>query len=589
MSSQSELFIPPNSSTSAVASHPLEILLHCAASTSLTSSPFAPMSRLRSDSQDKTLCRLSDQLFLDEKGSMPPSPPNSTFQLLGERVLQGSSLSRPQLDSASNILEADEVDPFARVSQSIVDLVYDVMPDLSSRLSRGKMREASELQHRIANILRHQLSTEENGTSDCKMRPSDSAETPDYLSSSLQDAELRPALATLSQRPELLMPHRATFAEELMHEQQGVRHQSYENPSALRRHHQWWGTQSSPKGGKVGIPSNYPEYAALDDGQAGAPFSFSLGNEGLNNTLADLVLQEFLRSQGGSLSPPEEPDNTSPKSTTTLAFSVEDSLPFSAPYWSRGYAVSPSQSASSGRHDRVQVPTSSSEPIMGVPMRNLKESTDMRSPLIARDLRPGVCRRNFESVPLVVSSDPTVGANRHYVSSRVGPRCPRSTGISDGPSVLTRSTLGGDRLQGRSSHEMTHSQAMLAMAAAARKSTSSYNDDHDRMVYISWIPKQSRAYTTVDRRRMELELKKKLREDLQLEGVTKVLLFPPKGAHCKLIFDKRSSAENFMTKYGGDDGSDQSEMWKNDICRAFGIVVNERFSKTVVKIEWSQR
>eukprot|EP01055_Gregarina_sp_Pseudo9_P003633 Gregarina_sp_Pseudo_9__3632@NODE_378_length_3004_cov_6_656324_g357_i0_p2_GENE_NODE_378_length_3004_cov_6_656324_g357_i0NODE_378_length_3004_cov_6_656324_g357_i0_p2_ORF_typecomplete_len188_score34_01FERM_F2/PF18377_1/0_16NosL/PF05573_12/2_5e03NosL/PF05573_12/0_37_NODE_378_length_3004_cov_6_656324_g357_i016652228 len=154
----------------------------------------------------------------------------------------------------------------------------------------------------------------------------------------------------------------------------------------------------------------------------------------------------------------------------------------------------------------------------------------------------------------------------------------RSTLVTTTEPLVPRSPLNCDR-----------QAAMLAMAAAARKNNSAYSDDHDRMVYISWIPKQSRAYTTMDRRRMELELKKKLREEMHLEGVTKVLLFPPKGAHCKLIFDKRASAEKFMDKYGGDDGSEQSEIWKHEVCRAFGIVVNERFAKTVVKIEWSQK
>lgn len=64
-----------------------------------------------------------------------------------------------------------------------------------------------------------------------------------------------------------------------------------------------------------------------------------------------------------------------------------------------------------------------------------------------------------------------------------------------------------------------------------------YSDDRDRMVYVSWIPRKARAEKASDKRKMELTLKRKLREDLGLAGLTKVLLFPPRGVHCKLIFD----------------------------------------------------
>jgi hypothetical protein len=64
-----------------------------------------------------------------------------------------------------------------------------------------------------------------------------------------------------------------------------------------------------------------------------------------------------------------------------------------------------------------------------------------------------------------------------------------------------------------------------------------YIDDRDRMIYVSWIPKRARAYTSTEKRKMELLLKRKLREDFRLTGLTKVLLFPPRGVHCKLIFD----------------------------------------------------
>lgn len=78
------------------------------------------------------------------------------------------------------------------------------------------------------------------------------------------------------------------------------------------------------------------------------------------------------------------------------------------------------------------------------------------------------------------------------------------------------------------------SYGLQKQASASRKI---YTDDRDRMVYVSWIPKKGRAYNAVDKRKMELDFKQKLR-DMGLVGLTKVLLFPPKGVHCKLIFDR---------------------------------------------------
>eukprot|EP00918_Siedleckia_nematoides_P059693 GHVU01130126.1.p1 GENE.GHVU01130126.1~~GHVU01130126.1.p1 ORF type:complete len:1135 (-),score=143.23 GHVU01130126.1:686-4090(-) len=121
------------------------------------------------------------------------------------------------------------------------------------------------------------------------------------------------------------------------------------------------------------------------------------------------------------------------------------------------------------------------------------------------------------------------------------------------------------------------------------KGKKTYTDDKDRMLYVSWIPKKARAYTTHDKRNMELELKKRLREQLKVSGLTKVLLFPPKGVHCKLIFESTESARQLMDKYGGDNGSERTEAWKLDLCRVFDIEMHDKFARTVVKIEWSQK
>lgn len=116
-----------------------------------------------------------------------------------------------------------------------------------------------------------------------------------------------------------------------------------------------------------------------------------------------------------------------------------------------------------------------------------------------------------------------------------------------------------------------------------------YIEDRDRMVYVSWIPKKARAYTSTEKRKMELILKRKLRENLGLRGLTKVLLFPPRGVHCKLIFDCRASAVNFMSLYGGCTRSEQTERWKAEMCRSYHIAMHKKLNNTIVKIEWSQK
>lgn len=313
-----------------------------------------------------------------------------------------------------------------------------------------------------------------------------------------------------------------------------------------------------------------------------------MSDEGLSTIMAEFVLQEFLKSQTGgtgSMSPSDQ--DCSPKSHQSMSFPPH--TPRGSPTF-RDYIASPTQSASSGRNERP-----SSEVTQSGVSRLQKQNRRIAatSSIFAHDVRLGVFARNVDRDSLLTSPSTQSQSSMTLHQRPQLPRTPpdrfsqRRTTLLDGETLLTRAPP--NRQMSRQSVELTHSQAMLAMAAAARRNNSAYTDDHDRMVYISWIPKQSRAYTTMDRRRMELELKKKLREEMHLEGVTKVLLFPPKGAHCKLIFDKRASAEKFMQMYGGDDGSKESERWKHDICNAFGIIVNERFAKTVVKIEWSQK
>eukprot|EP00923_Selenidium_pygospionis_P052134 GHVN01090205.1.p1 GENE.GHVN01090205.1~~GHVN01090205.1.p1 ORF type:complete len:594 (+),score=124.36 GHVN01090205.1:1687-3468(+) len=116
-------------------------------------------------------------------------------------------------------------------------------------------------------------------------------------------------------------------------------------------------------------------------------------------------------------------------------------------------------------------------------------------------------------------------------------------------------------------------------------------DDEDRMIYISWIPKRARAYSA-DKRGQEEELRKRLKAILRyhrLGGLRKVLLFPPKGLHCKLIFDTRGAAERFYRVFGGDFGEIATENWKNLVCQAYQIKRCASLSHTQVRIGWAGR
>eukprot|EP00923_Selenidium_pygospionis_P052135 GHVN01090206.1.p1 GENE.GHVN01090206.1~~GHVN01090206.1.p1 ORF type:complete len:688 (+),score=148.34 GHVN01090206.1:1731-3794(+) len=116
-------------------------------------------------------------------------------------------------------------------------------------------------------------------------------------------------------------------------------------------------------------------------------------------------------------------------------------------------------------------------------------------------------------------------------------------------------------------------------------------DDEDRMIYISWIPKRARAYSA-DKRGQEEELRKRLKAILRyhrLGGLRKVLLFPPKGLHCKLIFDTRGAAERFYRVFGGDFGETTTENWKNLVCQAYQIKRCPSLNQTQVRIGWAGR
>lgn len=71
-----------------------------------------------------------------------------------------------------------------------------------------------------------------------------------------------------------------------------------------------------------------------------------------------------------------------------------------------------------------------------------------------------------------------------------------------------------------------------------REDVCSHMDEEtaDCMVFVSWIPKQTRAYNSIEKPRIEMELISRLRESLKISGLNRIILFPPKGAHCKLVF-----------------------------------------------------
>lgn len=109
------------------------------------------------------------------------------------------------------------------------------------------------------------------------------------------------------------------------------------------------------------------------------------------------------------------------------------------------------------------------------------------------------------------------------------------------------------------------------------------------MVFVSWIPRQVRVQNGFEKRKSELSLKKLLRTELHIDGLSKVLLFPPKGTHCKLVFENAMYAAEFVKRYGGPFGSELSEQWKIDICKACQLEMNDHaFTSTSVTIEWAQ-
>eukprot|EP00918_Siedleckia_nematoides_P078085 GHVU01170870.1.p1 GENE.GHVU01170870.1~~GHVU01170870.1.p1 ORF type:complete len:529 (-),score=69.34 GHVU01170870.1:4515-6101(-) len=171
-----------------------------------------------------------------------------------------------------------------------------------------------------------------------------------------------------------------------------------------------------------------------------------------------------------------------------------------------------------------------------------------------------------------------------------GGRIP-STTVGAAAGVAPTSGVGGVAPDGANNSLTTKLATNATTAPTAAPTTTEKFDDEDRMVYVSWIPKRARAFT-LEKRAQEIELRRRLRSIFTqrgLFGLKKVLLFPPKGLHCKLIFETRDAAVKYLQVFGGDFGSATTEMWKRDVCQAYQIKAKDSLSGTKVKIGWAEK
>lgn len=167
---------------------------------------------------------------------------------------------------------------------------------------------------------------------------------------------------------------------------------------------------------------------------------------------------------------------------------------------------------------------------------------------------------------------------------------PPSSGSGTGAAGSNNSRTRGRARRGASGNTIgsPHTATTFNAGASGGVPPNQFEDDLHRMVFVSWIPRHLRAQRN-EKRKAEVNLKKLIRSELQIEGLAKVLLFPPKGTHCKLVFGSTEHAAKFVARYGGAFGSEASEQWKLQICQACKLEMNEHaLSSTSVAIEWAQ-
>lgn len=112
-----------------------------------------------------------------------------------------------------------------------------------------------------------------------------------------------------------------------------------------------------------------------------------------------------------------------------------------------------------------------------------------------------------------------------------------------------------------------------------------WEDERNRMLYVSWLPRSGRAIDRASKKRCELVLKEFIGGILGFTGLEKVLLFPPTSAHCKLLFTDEPSAQRFLTVFGGEGAT----LWKCLVCRQFGVDIRDGIQSTKVKVIWADQ
>lgn len=117
-----------------------------------------------------------------------------------------------------------------------------------------------------------------------------------------------------------------------------------------------------------------------------------------------------------------------------------------------------------------------------------------------------------------------------------------------------------------------------------------WEDERDRMVYVSWLPRVARAADRMQKKRCEVELKYFISYVLGFGGVAKVLLFPPDSAHCKVLFISEPAARTFLDTFGGSSDKDYGpKLWKALICDYFNVQMKTGIHGIRAKVIWADQ
>ncbi|XP_053992841.1 uncharacterized protein LOC128883959 isoform X2 [Hylaeus volcanicus] len=116
-----------------------------------------------------------------------------------------------------------------------------------------------------------------------------------------------------------------------------------------------------------------------------------------------------------------------------------------------------------------------------------------------------------------------------------------------------------------------------------------WEDERNRMVYVSWLPRAARAQYRTEKKQCEVNLKHFISNVLGFSGLLKVLLFPPSSAHCKLLFTSEAKARCFLKTFGSINDTKGAALWKSLICQYFQVSIRYGIHSTHVRIIWADQ